>query len=89
VAHDKDQSWKPHQNWPGSTAEGELGLVQCTQAASADLFSNGLAILVDGDFLNVWFPLPLGPDVGVADIVPKRGRLAAYLTLGHGFSSPT
>ena len=74
---------------PGGKAERELGFVKRAQAASADLFRLLLAIQVDGDLLDIGFPLPFGPHVGVADTMPKGWGFATYLTFGHDCFSPT
>jgi hypothetical protein len=32
------------------------------------------------NFLEVWEPNPLGPIIGMADVVPPHGAFATYLT---------
>ena len=37
----------------------------------------------DGHLLDVWLPLALGLDIGVADIVSEGRRLATDFAFGH------
>jgi hypothetical protein len=64
-----------------------LVLVQRSQTASADLKTLGIAVPKDCDFLDIWFPLALGLDVRMADVVPKRRSFAADITLCHECTS--
>ena len=82
-------------SWPAETGdvpvdneEALSGFVQGSLAACADLHPLGLAILVDGNPLDVWFPLALGLDIGVANIVPKGRGFATYLAFCHDRISP-
>jgi hypothetical protein len=61
--------------------------VQGPQAARTQAHSLGFAVPDDRHLLDVRLPLALGPDHRVANIVPKRRRFAADITLGHNFTS--
>ena len=55
----------------------------CPQAARADVGFARTPILSEGDLANVGLPTALGFVKGMGNIVPKLGRFAADITLGH------
>jgi hypothetical protein len=76
---------------PGLVAQHNRGLVFAdgSQAACANLHGAAFALSEEGNLLDVGFPLPLGLDVRMADIVSKRWALATDFAFCHGSFTPT
>ena len=60
-----------------------------SQAARANLHGAAFALAEEGNLLDVGFPLSLGFDVRMADIVSKRWALATDFAFCHGSFTPT
>jgi len=65
----------------------ELGLVQGAEAARAHVHALFYAIHNDGDLLDIRSPTPVGPALGVADIMSKLRALAANFAFSHDSTS--
>jgi hypothetical protein len=74
---------------PACGRRKDLGLVQSSQAACAEVHSLHAAVLKDRDLLNVRLPLPLGPHVRVTDTVSKGRSLATDIAFRHSCTSLT
>jgi hypothetical protein len=55
----------------------------CLEAGGADVESSRRAVHDRADLLDVGVPTPLGPPVGVAELHPEAGVLAADLAHGR------
>ncbi len=59
-------------------------LAHDADALGAHVLANHVSIFQNPDALDVRLEHPVGPTVGVADIVPKQRGLATNFTLCHG-----
>jgi hypothetical protein len=74
---------------PACGRRKDLGLVQSSQAACAEVHSLHAAVLKDRDLLNVRLPLSFGSHVRVADTVSEGRGLATNLAFRHTCTSLT
>lgn len=81
-------SGRPRRAAPRSSRGGTTDLAG-SQATGTDIHASGPAVHHGLYFLHVWGPCALRLDVGMADLVPRRQGLSAYLALpGHAVTSP-